>query len=151
MKSKLVLLGQHIAKRGHYTPAIICFGQRSPAKIDTSGFASWGRYVSNIESRDNDRREFLKAAGKFAAITPPAMVFLLSTTLNSTAIAQSAYGDHAHCDQGVGNGSDGCTPGNSFNSNDDLPGTGPGSPGASNNGNNGHQGNNGNNGNHGHP
>jgi hypothetical protein len=38
-------------------------------------------------SEDNDRREFLKKCGRFAAITPPAVTMLLSTSLNSKAIA----------------------------------------------------------------
>jgi len=38
-------------------------------------------------SNDDDRREFLKKCGRFAAVTPPAVTMLLSTTLNSKAIA----------------------------------------------------------------
>ena len=38
-----------------------------------------------------DRRAFLATAGKFAVVVPPAMTMLLSTTMNSPAIAQSAY------------------------------------------------------------
>ena len=37
-----------------------------------------------------DRRAFLATAGKFAVVVPPAMTMLLSTTMNSPAIAQSA-------------------------------------------------------------
>lgn len=40
----------------------------------------------------NDRRAFLATAGKFAVSVPPAMVLLLSTSMNSPAIAQSAGG-----------------------------------------------------------
>jgi hypothetical protein len=36
-----------------------------------------------------DRRKFLAACGKFAVVTPPAITLLLSTSLNSTAIAHS--------------------------------------------------------------
>ena len=36
-----------------------------------------------------DRRKFLISCGKFAAVTPPAMASLLSTSLTSTAIARS--------------------------------------------------------------
>jgi hypothetical protein len=36
-----------------------------------------------------DRRAFLATAGKFAVVVPPAMTMLLSTTMNSPAIAQS--------------------------------------------------------------
>ncbi|MCW3797117.1 hypothetical protein OMW55_04760 [Sphingomonas sp. BN140010] len=38
------------------------------------------------------RREFLKKCGKFAVITPPAVSFLLSTSLSSKAIAASSGG-----------------------------------------------------------
>jgi hypothetical protein len=37
-----------------------------------------------------DRRAFLAKAGKFAVVVPPAMTMLLSTTMSSPAIAQSA-------------------------------------------------------------
>ena len=43
----------------------------------------------NYASADEDRRKFLATCGKFAAVTPPAITMLLSTSLNSTAIAQS--------------------------------------------------------------
>jgi hypothetical protein len=39
-----------------------------------------------------DRRAFLATAGKFAVVVPPAMTMLLSTTMNSPAIAQSGAG-----------------------------------------------------------
>ncbi|WP_077959861.1 hypothetical protein [Ensifer adhaerens] len=39
-----------------------------------------------------DRREFLIACGRFAAITPPAVTMLLSTSLTSEAIAKSGSG-----------------------------------------------------------
>ena len=38
---------------------------------------------------DRDRRAFLASCGRFAAITPPAVVVLLSTTLSSKAITRS--------------------------------------------------------------
>lgn len=44
---------------------------------------------------DEDRREFLKTCGRFAAVTPPAMTLLLSTSLTSTAIARSGAQDGA--------------------------------------------------------
>jgi hypothetical protein len=55
-----------------------------------------------------DRRKFLAAAGKFAVTVPPAMTFLLTTTLSSNAIASS-------CNRGLGQPSGGefCDPGNS--------------------------------------
>lgn len=49
-----------------------------------------------------DRRKFLAACGRFAVITPPALTVLLSTSLNSTAIAHSGgrgasgWGDNGH-------------------------------------------------------
>ena len=36
-----------------------------------------------------DRRKFLATCGKFAVITPPAVTLLLSTSLHSSAVAQS--------------------------------------------------------------
>jgi hypothetical protein len=38
---------------------------------------------------DEDRRKFLAACGKFAAVTPPVLTVLLSTSLNSEAVAKS--------------------------------------------------------------
>jgi hypothetical protein len=49
-----------------------------------------------------DRRNFLKSAGRFAAVTPPAITLLLSTSLTSDAIAGS----------GGRNGGDKLKPGN---------------------------------------
>ena len=43
--------------------------------------------ANNIETED--RRKFLISCGRFAAVTPPAMTLLLSTSLTSTAIAHS--------------------------------------------------------------
>ena len=42
---------------------------------------------------DADRRKFLATCGRFAAVTPPAVTLLLSTSLNSDAIAGSGRGD----------------------------------------------------------
>jgi len=41
---------------------------------------------------DADRRKFLSSCGRFAAVTPPALTMLLSTSLNSDAIARSGGG-----------------------------------------------------------
>jgi hypothetical protein len=41
-----------------------------------------------------DRRKFLISCGRFAAVTPPAMTLLLSTSLTSTAIARSGFSGH---------------------------------------------------------
>lgn len=51
---------------------------------------------------DDDRRKFLASCGQFAVITPPALTVLLSTSLNSEAIAHSGgrvdrdHGDRHH-------------------------------------------------------
>src|SRR5262249_29440903 len=42
-----------------------------------------------IDTEEDDRRQFLKSCGRFAAVTPPALTVLLSTSLTSTAIAAS--------------------------------------------------------------
>ncbi|SCB54929.1 hypothetical protein GA0061098_103247 [Bradyrhizobium shewense] len=62
-----------------------------------------------MPDQDDDRREFLKTCGKFAAVTPPTITLLLSTSLASNAIAQSGAGavhhDHQHHgNNGWGNG-----------------------------------------------
>jgi hypothetical protein len=49
--------------------------------------------VSGQEPFDEDRRKFLSACGKFAIVTPPALTLLLSTSLNSEAVAKSGGGD----------------------------------------------------------
>jgi hypothetical protein len=47
---------------------------------------------------DDDRRKFLATCGQFAIVTPPALTVLLSTSLNSEAIAKS--GGHVDRDGG---------------------------------------------------
>jgi hypothetical protein len=55
---------------------------------------------------DDDRRKFLAACGKFAVVTPPAVTVLLSTSLNSKAIAHSGgREDHNPGDHNPGYGS----------------------------------------------
>jgi hypothetical protein len=58
-----------------------------------------------LVSESQARRDFLKKAGRFAAVTPPAVTLLLGTSLNSRAIAKSGGsrpgwgwtdGDHIH-------------------------------------------------------
>jgi hypothetical protein len=44
---------------------------------------------------DDDRRKFLARCGRFAVVTPPAITMLLSTSLNSTAIAHSGGGGYS--------------------------------------------------------
>jgi hypothetical protein len=45
--------------------------------------------VNGQEPFDEDRRKFLSACGKLAIVTPPALTLLLSTSLNSEAVAKS--------------------------------------------------------------
>jgi hypothetical protein len=49
-------------------------------------------HVKNSDPLDEDRRKFLAACGKFAAVTPPALTVLLSMSLNSEAVAKSGGG-----------------------------------------------------------
>ena len=49
--------------------------------------------VEGQDSLDEDRRKFLAACGRFAVVTPPVLTVLLSTSLNSTAVAKSGSGD----------------------------------------------------------
>jgi hypothetical protein len=51
-----------------------------------------------------DRRNFLKTAGRFAAVTPPAITMLLSTSLTSDAIAASGLHSGSKGNNGYGNG-----------------------------------------------
>jgi hypothetical protein len=62
---------------------------------------------------EEDRRTFLKACGRFAAITPPAITALLSTSLTSGAIAASGSGGSGGGDAGAwhGGGDTGATHG----------------------------------------
>jgi hypothetical protein len=50
--------------------------------------------ANNLPAVDSveDRRKFLATCGKFAVVTPPAITALLSTSLHSTAVAQSGGG-----------------------------------------------------------
>nr|WIE92047.1 hypothetical protein P9270_002225 [Mesorhizobium sp. WSM4875] len=56
-----------------------------------------------LVSEGEARRDFLKKAGRFAAVTPPAITLLLGTSLSSRAIAKSGgsrpgngWGDKNH-------------------------------------------------------
>ena len=63
--------------------------------------------MSDREQQEmEDRRNFLKSAGRFAAVTPPAITLLLSTSLTSDAIAHSGgrNGDDKPGNNGWGNG-----------------------------------------------
>lgn len=59
---------------------------------------------------DEDRRKFLAACGKFAVVTPPAITLLLSTSLNSAAVAGSngknGNGKEKNGNNGFGDGGD---------------------------------------------
>ncbi|BBO13416.1 hypothetical protein TM102_48860 [Bradyrhizobium sp. TM102] len=68
-------------------------------------------------NEDDDRRAFLKTCGRFAAVTPPVMTLLLSTSLTSKAIARSG-GLH---------GAKQSDSGQSFFDNDRSSAAGPGS------------------------
>ena len=58
-----------------------------------------------MPAQDDDRREFLKTCGRFAAVTPPAMTLLLSTSHTSDAIAKSGGGPAGpRGNNGKGNG-----------------------------------------------
>ena len=52
---------------------------------------------------DEDRRQFLKTCGRFAAVTPPTLTMLLSTSLTSNAVAGS-MGGSSKGNNGIGNG-----------------------------------------------
>jgi hypothetical protein len=64
-----------------------------------------------LGSEDQARREFLKKAGRFAVITPPAITLLLGTSLDSRAIAGSAGSGGKG---GSGGGKGGSRPGYGF-------------------------------------
>jgi hypothetical protein len=55
------------------------------------------------EQEIEDRRKFLISACRFAAVTPPAITLLLSTSLTSDAIARSGHGG-PQGNNGKGNG-----------------------------------------------
>ena len=86
--------------------------------------------MTSPTEHNDDRREFLKKAGTFAAVTPPAVTFLLSTSMSSQAIAKSGGGPRGgpKGNNGVGNGQDPQPPGNPKVN--DGPGSGPGNPGS---------------------
>jgi hypothetical protein len=60
-----------------------------------------GAEKNNAESKtDSDRRKFVKIAGRLAVYTPPAMMLLVKP--NAYAVSS--------CNNGFGNGSEGCSP-----------------------------------------
>ncbi|MFK0690829.1 hypothetical protein ACFX5Q_21895 [Mesorhizobium sp. IMUNJ 23033] len=61
----------------------------------------------SLVSEAQARRDFLKKAGRFAAVTPPSVTLLLGTSLSSAAIAKSGgsrpgngWGDKNHIHRG---------------------------------------------------
>jgi hypothetical protein len=63
--------------------------------------------MDDCERRETeDRRKFLISAGRFAAVTPPTVTLLLSTSLTSDAIARSGAGGDGgpKGNNGYGNG-----------------------------------------------
>lgn len=54
------------------------------------------RKTESLASEAQARRDFLKKAGRFAAVTPPAVTLLLGTSLNSRAIAKSGGSRPGH-------------------------------------------------------
>jgi hypothetical protein len=79
-----------------------------------------------MTDQDEDRRKFLATCGRFAAVTPPTITLLLSTTLTSNAIA----GSQGHSGYGNGQGGYGYSNGQDGNS------QGGNSQGGNNNNNN---------------
>ncbi len=71
-----------------------------------------------VLSKDADlaRRNFLKSCGRFAVVTPPAISLLLSTSLNSPAVAASGANGGSNGSSSPSNGSCGilCQIGNFF-------------------------------------
>ena len=60
--------------------------------------------MTSPTEHNDDRREFLKKAGTFAAVTPPAVTFLLSTSMSSQAIAKSGGGPRGNYKKGKSGG-----------------------------------------------
>lgn len=57
------------------------------------------------DAADTDRRKFLSSCGRFAAVTPPTITLLLSTSLNSDAVARSGGKGNNGFGNGGGDGS----------------------------------------------
>ena len=64
-----------------------------------------------IDGTESSRRKFLKTAGKFALYTPPALMVM--TGAGTQAFAKS------NCNNGGGNGTEGCDASQQENSNND--------------------------------
>jgi hypothetical protein len=68
------------------------------------------RHNSDHDFADQDRRRFLAVCGRFSVVTPPAITLLLSTSLNSQAIALSGGRGAPRGNNGFGNGGDDGSP-----------------------------------------
>jgi len=71
--------------------------------MSTEDKSSSEKIPENLISEPQARRDFLKRAGRFAAVTPPSITLLLGTSLTSQAIAKSGgtrpgngWGDNNH-------------------------------------------------------
>jgi hypothetical protein len=99
-----------------------------PTESAGGAFMAEQRENSTLNGIEESRREFMKAAGRFAVYTPPALLVLMKPSREAIA-ASGAYG----CNNGVGNGPDCLPPGLEKNGkggildNDDNGGT-PGNP-----------------------
>jgi hypothetical protein len=65
--------------------------------------------MSTQDNRQESRRKFIKTAGKLAVYTPPAMMLL----------AQPSAHAISSCNNGFGNGSEGCSPDSGAHHNQD--------------------------------
>jgi hypothetical protein len=67
--------------------------------------------ISPEDDQGEDRRKFLATCGRFAAVTPPAITLLLSTTLTSNEVMASTgrtgYGGQGGDSQGENNNNQG--------------------------------------------
>jgi hypothetical protein len=121
------LLGEFVANadhvRGAWRPAFTARYARGLQKssqqpIDADLLPSYCWNHSNMEfgmptsdpnpglrTTSDDRRDFLARCGRFAVVTPPAVAFLLSTSLKSDAIAQSGGNGNNGFGNGGGDGS----------------------------------------------
>jgi hypothetical protein len=96
-------------------------------------FMAEERENSTLNEIEESRREFMKAAGRFAVYTPPALLVLMKPSREAIARSAGLPEVPAGCNNGVGNGPDCLPPGLEKNGkggildNDDHGGT-PGNP-----------------------
>ena len=53
----------------------------------------------NPQNSDPDRRDVITTAAKIGLVIPPAMAFLMTTSMSSKAIAGSAHGGSSECEE----------------------------------------------------